>query len=98
MSYVLRKGQRWNLKSTLNSMSWVYGFLMEFSGLFSLSHCGTKTRGDAGHGGLGWRCHYLLGDFHGSSEMTAKGHPSLVLIGLEVEMAQTQVSGPKMHK
>lgn len=39
-----------------------------------------------------------MGDFHGSSEMTAMGHPSLVLIGLEVEMAETQVSGPKMHK
>lgn len=39
-----------------------------------------------------------MGDFHGASEMTAMGHPSLVLIGLEVELAQTQVSGPKMHK
>ena len=58
---------------------------------------GKDPRG-AGHGGLGWRCRYLLGDFHGSSEMTATGHPSLVLIGLEVEMAEPQVSGPKMHK
>lgn len=39
-----------------------------------------------------------MGDFHGSSEMTAMGHPSLVLIGLEVEMAETQVSGSKMDK
>ena len=45
-SYVLRKGQRWNLKSTPNSKSsGVHGFLTEFSGLFSLSHCGTKTQG-----------------------------------------------------
>lgn len=56
-----------------------------------------KDLRDARGGGLGWRCQYPFGDFHGPSEMRAKRHPILALVWHE-QGVQPQTAKPLMKK